>query len=109
MKLVKPTKIASRTSDQPGFHHFLFPQAEPQMRAAQAAILGKADAASGWELGGFDLPDGIRDHRTEAVTLPHHGVQAGSEITSVACRPTGLYSFIMLTAEFYALARHSAR
>ena len=69
IKLVKPTKVASGAADQTGINHVLFPKAESQMRAAQAAILWKADAAAGRELGGFDLPNGARDDRAKAVPM----------------------------------------
>jgi hypothetical protein len=58
-KFVKHTKVNSRPPNQGGLHQFLFAQAEPQVGAAQAAVLGKTDSAAGRELGGLDLPDGV--------------------------------------------------
>ena len=55
MKLVKPTKITSGAADELWIDQFLFAQAEPEVGTAQASVLGKADAAAGRELGGFDL------------------------------------------------------
>ena len=52
-----------------GIHHLLLSEAEAQMRAAQASVLRKADAATRRKLGGFDLPNGARDHRAKAVAL----------------------------------------
>jgi len=70
IKLVKLTKVASRAADELRVDQILFSQTEAQMRAAQAAILGKANAAAGRELGGFDLPDGARDHRARITGEP---------------------------------------
>src|SRR5271169_5571758 len=46
-----------------------FPRQSPKVRATDAPVLGEADAAAGWELGGFDLPNGAGDHLPEAVAL----------------------------------------
>src|SRR5437868_14127109 len=49
-KLVKQTKIVSRTAHQSGIDHFLLSQAEAHVRATGAGVLRKTDAAVRKEL-----------------------------------------------------------
>jgi len=69
IKLLKPTKVASGAADELRIDQLLFPQTESQVRTAQAPVLGKADAAAGREVGGFNLPNGARDDRAKAVPM----------------------------------------
>jgi len=54
IKLVKPTKVFSRTPDQASVDEFLSAQAQADVRAADAGILGKPNSAVWQELGRFD-------------------------------------------------------
>src|SRR5208283_4837558 len=57
-KLVKPGKVArSRCKGKTGFDQCLVIETEPKVRAAHAAVLGKADPAVGRELSGLNLAD----------------------------------------------------
>src|SRR6201987_514480 len=68
-KLVKQTKIVSRTTDQSGIDHFRLSQTEADIRATGAGILRKPDAAVRQELRRFDPSDGIVDQSAEFVAL----------------------------------------
>ena len=65
-KLVKPGKVArSRGKGKTGFDQGLVIKTEPEMGAAHAAVLGKADTAVSRELRSLDLADGRCDETIE--------------------------------------------
>jgi len=69
-KLVKPIKVtSSRTSDKLRFNKLLVTEAQPELRAANAAVLGEADAAVRQELAGFNMVGRSFDHSTELFSL----------------------------------------
>jgi hypothetical protein len=70
MKLVKPSKtFCSWPPDESGLDQLWASETEPDVGAAAARVLGKADAAMGQELGRLDLPDGLFDQLREFTAL----------------------------------------
>src|SRR5580704_18480595 len=69
IKLVKPIKIPSRAANKRGFDQIRLPQAEPNVWAAGAGVLGKADAAVRQKLGSFDSSDGVIDQLPKLIAL----------------------------------------
>jgi hypothetical protein len=67
--LVKPNKIASRTTQQSGINQRLLLETESQIGAAGTAVLGKTDTGVGQELAGFDAVNAILDEFTELAPL----------------------------------------
>jgi len=69
-KLVKPTKVfCSRTAHQSGIDQVLFSQTQSKVRASDARVLRKSDAAVGQELGGLNPSHGVFDQLTEFIAL----------------------------------------
>jgi hypothetical protein len=69
-KLVKPIKVTSSwTSDQLRFDEMLISETQPQLRAADAAVLGEADATVRQELAGFDMAGRCFDQTPELFSL----------------------------------------
>jgi len=77
IKLVKPTKVLSRSPDYAFLHQFLPSQTEADVGTAGAGVLGKADATVPQKLGGLDPPDGVFDELAEflALLVGDRGVQ----------------------------------
>ena len=70
MKLVKPGKVfSSRAAVEFGISKLLVTEAQSQEGAAQAAVLGKADATSRQKLPGFDSLDGVFDQLPKLLPL----------------------------------------
>src|SRR5581483_8585373 len=70
MKLVKPGKVfSSRASVEFRVGQVLISEAQPEKRAAQTAVLGKADAAARQKLPRFDSPNGVFDEIAELLPL----------------------------------------
>jgi hypothetical protein len=68
-KLVKQTKIVSRTPNERCFDQFWLPQTEADIWATGTGVLRKSDAAVWQELRRFDPSDGIVDQPAEFLTL----------------------------------------
>jgi hypothetical protein len=68
-KLVKPTKIFSRPPDHSFLRQFLSSQAEADVRAASAGVLGKADATVGHELTGLNSLDRVLNQAAKLLSL----------------------------------------
>ncbi len=78
VKLVKPIKVAgSGFADKFGLDKVLVAQAEAQAGAAQAAVLGEADATVGGEEPSLDLGNGLLDQLAVllALLLANRGLQ----------------------------------
>jgi hypothetical protein len=68
-KLVKPTKVFSRPPDHAFLHQFLPSQAEADVGAAGAGVLGEADPTVGHELTGLDPLNRVFDQSAELLAL----------------------------------------
>ena len=68
-KLVKQTKIVSRTPNKSGFDQFWLSEAEAHIGAGGARILRKPDAAVRQELCRLDPADGVIDQPAEFLPL----------------------------------------
>src|SRR5438094_723073 len=69
-KLVKPIKtLCSRAAYQSRLDQIRSSQAEPDVRARAAGILGKTDAAVRQKLGSFDALDGLHYELAEFLAL----------------------------------------
>jgi hypothetical protein len=68
-KLVKPTKVFSRSPYYAFLRQFLPSQAKADVRTAGAGVLGRADAAVGHELTGLDSPDRVFDQAAIILSL----------------------------------------
>jgi hypothetical protein len=69
IKLVKPTKVLSRTPDKAGVDQFLSIQAQADIRAGDAGVLGEANAAVWQELGCFNPTNRILHQLAKLLTL----------------------------------------
>jgi hypothetical protein len=68
-KLIKQTKTFSWPSDESRIDQILSSEADSNIRAAGAGVLGKTDTAVGQEVAGFDLMDSILNQPAEILTL----------------------------------------
>src|SRR5205807_1421162 len=69
IKLVKPTKVLSRTPDKAGVDQFLSAQAQADIRASDAGVLGEANAAVRQELGCLYTTNRVLHQLTKLMTL----------------------------------------
>src|SRR5271154_3140335 len=84
LKLVNPIKVArSRPANEFKIQQLLIPQANPQMRAAHTAILGKSDSAVRKELPRFNLIHGCLDQLAKLPPLLL--VNGGLQILNFRC------------------------
>jgi hypothetical protein len=69
IKLVKPSKVVSRTPNKGSFGQIRLPKAQAQERTAGAWVLREPDTAMGQELRCFDPADGVLDQLPELGSL----------------------------------------
>jgi hypothetical protein len=69
IKLVKPTKVLSRTPDKAGVDEFLSAQAQTDIWAVDAGVLGKANTAVRQELGCLNPTNRILHQLAKLLTL----------------------------------------
>jgi hypothetical protein len=69
IKLVKPTKVLSGTPDKAGVDEFLSAQAQTDIRAGDAGVLGEANAAVRQELGFFNPTNRVLRQLTKLMAL----------------------------------------
>src|ERR1700751_4841512 len=69
IKLVKPTKVLSRAPNKAGVDQFLSAQVQADIRAGDARVLGKADAAVSQELGCLNPTNRILPQLAKLLTL----------------------------------------
>ena len=68
--MVNPIKVArSRPANEFRIHQLLIPQADAQMWAAYAAVLGESNSAVGKKMARFNLVDGCLHQLTKIPAL----------------------------------------